>query len=391
MKYDEIIADRNKYNKLEKFTTLEILLKLMSKMWKINKVIFEYSLYANFVDYLKYICLIVYFNNRDVKEPDPQIFKAFVSLMDNLRMTEFIDFKNKIIKLKTEFVQNGKSLEKEIEINSNIRKIYKSYQFIIDKQEDIELFKTPTEKYIYYLIVYTRELEKINLVNKIFPSFHESFYTNLGEIAFKLFNKPNYEKILSKLKVESILDVGCGNGNFIDTYLEYNLATIVYGIERQVEVCNKLNEKYEHISNVKILNEDVTQSVIECKFDIVNISYMLFYLTKEQQENLLNSLHDLLDKDGKIIICQYFPDIENIQMGVAVDDGNWSKIVRYKFKISNAILYSEVLLNDCLMDFDHASRFDEFCKIINKVGFVIESIEKADNNYYSFYFILSKK
>lgn len=390
MDYKDIISKKNSYDKLEKFTILEILMKLLSKLYKLNKVIFEYALYANFVDYLKYICLKVYHENREIKEADPQIFRAFASLMDNLKMTEYIDFDNKVLKLKAEFVQSGESLEKEVKFSSYIRKLYKSYRFIIERQEETELFKTPTAKYIYYLIVYTRELEKINLGKKISPSFHESFYTDLGEVAFKLFNKPNYKKILPDLKVGNILDVGCGNGNFIDTYLEYNSSTIIYGVERQVQVCNKLNEKYQRILNVKIINEDVTQLKIQNKFDIANISYMLFYLSKEQQEDLLSSLHDLLSENGKITICQYFPNIEDIQMRIAINDRRWSKIDRYKFKISNAILYSEVLLNDGLSDFDHASRFDEFCEIINKAGLMIESIEKADNNYYSFYFVLSK-
>ncbi len=111
----------------------------------------------------------------------------------------------------------------------------------------------------------------------------------------------------------------------------------------------------------------------------------------EDQKALFTKLYDILDENGSIIICQYFPSIENIQSSIAIKDKKWNKIERYKFKISNSILYSEVLLNDSLSDFNRALRFNEFEKIIEETNFRIEEIHKADNNYYSFYFTLTKR
>jgi hypothetical protein len=42
------------------------------------------------------------------------------------------------------------------------------------------------------------------------------------------------------------------------------------------------------------------------KFNLVYMSYMLFYLDESQLISLSNKIQDLLDDNGKIIICQYF-------------------------------------------------------------------------------------
>ncbi len=393
MKYTEIINKNDKYDKSENFALLDAIMKQTNKIYKTNKTIFEYSLFANFIDYLRFISLKIYYNNKDNKNVDPKIFRAFAEMADYLEIVDRIDYKTNKIILKDEFIPKSGivTYDKNNFGGKKVAKLYKSYRYIIDKLKTKKQFKTPTSMYIYHLIRYTAELEKLTYSNKISPSFHESFYTDLGESVFKLFNKPNYARLLPELKTENILDIGCGNGNFIDTYLEHDPSSNIYGVERQDKVAEKLKKKYQNVSNVTIINEDITRVKIEQKFDIINMSYMLFYLPKEQQQQLLSSVHDLLSDDGKVTICQYFPNIEDIQMRMSKNDNKWGKIDRYIFKISNSILYSEILLNDCLTDFNHACRFDEFLEIIENAGLVIESVEKADNNYYSFYFLLTRK
>lgn len=393
MKYTDILNKKDKYDRFENFALLDTMLKQTNKLYKANKKIFEYSLFANFIDYLRFISLKIYYNNKDNTNVDPRIFRAFAEMADYLKIVDYIDYETNTISLKSEFIPKS-GIIKNDKTNlggKEIVKLYKSYRYIIDKPKDKERFKTPTSKYIYHLIRYTKELENLNFSNKISPSFHESFYTDLGESVFKLFNKPNYKKLLPNLKTENILDIGCGNGNFIDAYLEYNPSSKIYGVERQDKVAEKLNKKYQNIPNVKIINEDITQVEMKQQFDIINMSYMLFYLPKEQQKQLLCSVRNLLSDDGKVTICQYFPNIEDIQMRMSKNDNKWGKIDRYIFNISNSILYSEILLNDCLTDFDHACRFDEFIEIIDNAGLTIESVERADNNYYSFYFIITRK
>lgn len=393
MEYTDIMNQRDKYDNFEKFTLLEMMMKQTNKVYKVNKIIFEYSLFANFIDYLRFISLKIYYNNRNNKNINSQIFRAFAEMVNYLKIVEHTDYKNNKIILKREFIPKSGIInnDKDNLGGKQITKLYESYRYITEKFKEKERFKTPTSKYIYHLIRYTKELENLSFSNKISPSFHESFYTDLGESVFKLFNKPNYKKLLPNLKTENILDIGCGNGNFIDTYLEYNPCSNICGVERQNKVAEKLKRKYHNISNVKIINEDITKVEMKQQFDIINMSYMLFYLPKEQQKQLLCSASNLLSADGKITLCQYFPNIEDIQMRMSKKDNKWSKIDRYIFKISNSILYSEILLNDCLTDFDHACRFDEFLEFINNADLAIKSIEKADNNYYSFYFILTKK
>ncbi len=402
MKY-EIIADmKNTYDYNEDFWLLNRILGVISQLNSVNNTAFEISLYYNIMNYLRYINIVIYYNNfvnnHASYNGNNSIFNSYYMLLKFLDMIDYCDFDRKIIMLQNEFRLNSSdkeligqsNLNKHFE-NDNMNKLYRSYSYFNKIIKDENKFKTPTSKYVFYLLKYTIQLEKISFISKVRPSFSELFYTDLGEIAFELFNKPNFIKAIEKKKLKYILDIGCGNGNFIDLFLaNYNDIT-VFGVERQVKVCLILNKKYSDFKNVIIINDNINNLIFDIKFDLINISYMLFYMSIEDQKALFTKLYDILDENGSIIICQYFPSIENIQSSIAIKDKKWNKIERYKFKISNSILYSEVLLNDSLSDFNRALRFNEFEKIIEETNFRIEEIHKADNNYYSFYFTLTKR
>jgi hypothetical protein len=78
-------------------------------------------------------------------------------------------------------------------------------------------------------------------------------------------------------------------------------------------------------------------------------------------------------------------------MQVALNNNMWSKMNRFKFKITNLVLYAEILLNDALCDFSESIRFRNFFKIIECNGLFIDEVNMADSSFYSFYFTLKKR
>ena len=399
MKYKDILKMKDTYNPNAQFPCIELLLKGLAKISFINKTAFEYGLYAHFSNYLKYICLKLYYRKLQEMNDDDiilTIYESFAVLLKKLGIATAIDFQSKQITINEKLILSDADIQllltgkEQLIKNHYIKKIHLSYCYIMNCFDKEEKFKTPLALYFFKLIIYTKQLEHISFKEKIKPEFPEVFYTDLGQLAFELFNKPNYLDTVVDKKTNLFLDIGCGNGNILDTILEINKKVKVYGIERQTVVATKLINKYKGYSNIEIINNDIQNITFNHKFDMINMSYMLFYLNLDEQKILFEAISKLLSSDGNLVICQYFPNIENFQMRMAISEKSWNRIDRFKFKIINDILHSEVLLNDSLVDFNHAIRFDEFESMITLSGFYIKEIHKADNNFYSFYITLSK-
>lgn len=121
------------------------------------------------------------------------------------------------------------------------------------------------------------------------------------------------------------------------------------------------------------------------------MSYMLFYLSYQEQDKLFSKLSDSLTDNGSIVICQYFGNIEEIQIAISKKYKKWKFIDRYKFSISQNVLYSELLLNAALSSFDTLPQYDSFLKVLEASDFEIKEVFPADDNFYSFYFCIGKK
>ncbi|HCC94215.1 MAG TPA: hypothetical protein DEQ26_07785 [Flavobacteriaceae bacterium] len=348
---------------------------------------FEYGLYARMKNFICIVCIKIYENEILGSEIDlsllkeNRIYHAYLDLLRNLEMLEESSEIYSRIKLKEIYV--GK--------NRKLSSIWQDYHYVKDLLSQPELFKTPISRYIKFLIRYIIELENISLLNKTEASLSDDFYSDLGEEAFSLFNSKNYTLALKDCISQRILDVGCGNGNFIDYFIINNGFTNIVGIEKQEIVCEHIKNKYSEFPNIRIIQGDVMDIELNERFDLVNMSYMLFYLSHNEQKRLFEKLYYLLDDSGQIVFCQYFPHIESIQIEIAKQYSNWNYVDKYKFSISQNILYAEVLLNESLMVFKNAVRFPEFLLLLSETGFCIRQIYPADNNFYSFYFCLSKK
>ncbi|OTN76465.1 hypothetical protein A5886_001542, partial [Enterococcus sp. 8G7_MSG3316] len=199
----------------------------------------EYGLYARMKNFIRIVCLKVY--NKEILEAKinleelngTDLYIAYIDLLRNLEMLEENDKDGSSIKLKE--IYDGK--------NEKLSKILQDYNYMKDLVSQKSKFKTPTSRYINHLIKYILELESISLVKKTNASLSDDFYSDLGEEAFTLFNEKNYTLALSDCTIARILDIGCGNGNFIDYFIENGKFTNIVGIEKQQNVSDHIKNK----------------------------------------------------------------------------------------------------------------------------------------------------
>lgn len=406
MEYKEVLREieSNNYSGNYNDFIMDVIIKVANCLNTMSCGTYEIRIFSKMKNYIRYIAIYIYIKNIEVlngKNNTNIIKNIYHSYRDLLLKIGLIENTKDNIVFKEEFKIQSSDYNRVIncedvsnETIKNIIQDYKEVFNILSPKEGIKLGKILEDKrfrYIKEIVRYLYELRDIKFDSKIAPSFEEDFYTNLGELAFNLYTKPAYINVLKEIECKSILDIGCGNGNFIDLFCEQYSNSKIIGVERQNKVYQKLTKKYNGKNNVVILNEDVLDIILNEEIDLVNISYMLFYLSFEQKIEIFKTLSILLSKNGKIIVCQYYPKFEEKQEVISRHLGTWNLINKFKYSVANNILYAEVLLNDALRDFNQAEDFKEFEMILKETGLQIEKIYPADETYYSYFILITRR
>ncbi len=409
--------------------TLHIMSRLLAKTQKGT----ELTIYLRMANFIKVIvisiakrsCLIDHIQSwvavDELKGYDPGILRAFIELGSKIGI---IQVNGNLIRMEDKYRSsqygtgqeiieqismsnwNGLQSYKKVEVNHFIF-IYLLICLHNKKTVGDDLLKrygidskwldvVHTKSFEYEIILseYILELLEVNLQTKIKFSKHEEFYTCLGRKAFELFTKENFSRTVHEMvavsSIQTVLDIGCGYGDYIDVISQISGVEQVVGIERQSNVYNEVNNRFADRGNVEIINENIFDVDTEKKFDLILINYVMFYFSEEEKVNLLKKLHDLLSEDGQIMICQYYPTIENIQKKLAASRNDLSFEKQIAMFLGNILLYSEVLLNETLDDFKQSERWQSFCDLVKQTGMSITHITNADKFYYSFYIVIKK-
>ncbi|MBJ8119666.1 MULTISPECIES: class I SAM-dependent methyltransferase [Bacillus] len=397
-------SPNKRYKLPEKSIRINILVRLSKIVGIRDTPLLQLLLFSKVKNYIRFIVLRKVYENFDNVQAmirgnmHHNIFHSFMDLGIQLGM---ISQKENVYTLNQEYLLAVKSRNSLVEFEDEnyseiVNKIQSDYKFIervINEEHNTTLGKIMGKlDYIYIkeVLTYLQEINELDFFKQIAPSFSEDFYTDLGELAFNIYTKENYAAFISQKQFKSILDIGCGNGNFIDVHLRSDDKQIV-GVERQKKVFEKLQTKYKDKSNVVIHNEDIINLSFDCKFDMINMSYMLFYLTQDEKEELFKKLKEILHRDGSIIICQYYPNFEVYQELIAKHNKDWNLISRFKYDICNSILQAEVVLNNMLIDFAQAEQWNLFLPLLDSCGFEVSEIAPADDTYYSYFITIKHK
>ena len=141
-----------------------------------------------------------------------------------------------------------------------------------------------------------------------------SAYSNLYDLIYK---KKNYakefffiKKIINKYLEEpkSILDLGCGTGNYSNLMTKLGLEVV--GIDRSKHMLSIAKKKYQNKSKLKFFHSSIQNLNIKKKFDIVSaLFHILSYQTKlrDIKKFFFNSRRHL-KKNGLLIFDFWFKD-----------------------------------------------------------------------------------
>jgi len=100
----------------------------------------------------------------------------------------------------------------------------------------------------------------------------------------------------SSLKGKTLLDIGCGTGEFLVT--ASNLGMVVTGIDVEASITTYIHEKYGFDVLTGLLNAETFPNK---KFDVIVLSHVIEHLQKPLE--LLDKIHGALKDDGLFVMC----------------------------------------------------------------------------------------
>lgn len=261
--------------------------------------------------------------------------------------------------------------------------------------EWISKIKETGLNYLVLLAEYLYEIRLMNMKSKFNFSKSEEFFTLLGKISFEQFTKMQFQFLINELNraempIKSVMDVGCGYGNYIDALCQIDSIDSIIGIERQNSIYVSSLLKYASNPVVQIFNEDARFFDIRTKVDLVMFNYMLFYLPYDDKVKLFKNICNYLTPNGYILVTQYYPNVHDIQKSLAHLKNDFDIETQIGMQLGNIMQHGELLLNESLLEFNQVETWETFLKLCDEVGLKITYLEKAERYYYSYFVVLQK-
>jgi SAM-dependent methyltransferase len=214
---------------------------------------------------------------------------------------------------------------------------------------------------------------------------NREFYTRFGDSfsATRHRIQPGVRQVLGRLKGdESILDLGCGNGELARELAKRGHRGPYLGLDFSVPLLQEAETQPEGFS-ARFLEVDLTkflesrgQLLVNGKWELITAFAVLHHIPSEKMQlNILRTVHDILSEDGKFIHSNWqFLNSEKLRSRIQ----DWSKV---------GLSQNDVDPGDYLLDwrsggeglrYVHQFGEQEFAFLADAAGFVIRESFYSD-------------
>lgn len=251
------------------------------------------------------------------------------------------------------------------------------------------VFQRRDVRYLVPVLTYARYLEHLRFDQKINVGCAESFFSDLGDLAYELYTRHAFRSVVGGLSVDSFVDIGCGEGAHLADVLDLHPTASCVGYERNGDVARSAARRFAGDPRVLIRHQDVRDVTKDHAVDLVLSSYMLFYLDRDDRAELFERVAAMLAPGGVYVVGQYFPDLDDVQE--TFTDGRWWDPTQgYLRRVSSAMLSAEVLLNRILDHFESVVYWPELVADLTRAGLVVDAITPTDQFAYSYFLTIRR-
>jgi len=123
-----------------------------------------------------------------------------------------------------------------------------------------------------------------------------------AHLSFSNFNLHEWVKTNQNiLSGDKILDMGCGNGNFLELFLKMtNKKSEIYAVDKSKDLILEASEKFKNENITFEVNDFDNVEIEDKKFDWIFFIYSIYYT--ENSDKLIKKIQSYLNKKGKLVI-----------------------------------------------------------------------------------------
>ncbi|MGD6844739.1 class I SAM-dependent methyltransferase [Bacillus infantis] len=113
---------------------------------------------------------------------------------------------------------------------------------------------------------------------------------------------PKMSKVIKNNDIQSILDVGCGEGGYLKRISQKHPEITMTGIEINEDVAESASANCADNPNISIVHADMQDYEPEKKADLIMINNLLHYIEPEEREGLFERISSWLSDKGTITV-----------------------------------------------------------------------------------------
>lgn len=175
-------------------------------------------------------------------------------------------------------------------------------------------------------------MKNLNLVkkkeaNKYFLRNKKHFEKNLIDEKIISLIKDNH------LKANSILEIGCANGNKLHQYAKLCKSKKIYGVDLSNKAIIDGKKKYKNLKLFNISSIDIDK--IKLNFDFIICGFFLYHLDRELIFRQFDLIHRKLLTNGFLLIWDFDPLFKHSNK-----DFNTKKLTSFKMSYDNFLTES---------------------------------------------------
>jgi len=123
------------------------------------------------------------------------------------------------------------------------------------------------------------------------------------QICLALLTKPHYPKVL---------EVGCSNGH-LSFHLAQRAEQLVC-IDVSESAVRLASERLKELEHVVVENRKIPEDYSIQKYDLILISEMAYYLSKDELHEFIEKLKHSLNDEGEILCCHWRHEIQDFEL-----------------------------------------------------------------------------
>lgn len=181
-----------------------------------------------------------------------------------------------------------------------------------------------------------------------------------------IYNKYSYEYLLTKQKRGFVLDIGCGDGDFILALAFHGFKCVGVDLSKTMIMEAQRKAAREKLE-VEFLHEDVSNLSTKYFFDYVVLNDVTEHLSDRELQKMFAHVKELLNPCGELII--HTPN--GLALCNMTDNSFLQAVYKYYLRAAKTFAGFERTINQIFYDQLHINikSFKQFRKFLSKFGF----------------------